>query len=87
MEPYPPDERGIVVSAYLIGVWLSASYKLGYRLNLVQEENDFVLKIILCDETNFHLSGKVNAQTLAFRAIGNLHEMQEEPLLPLILSL
>lgn len=52
-------------------------------LNLVQEEDDFVSKIIMSDEAHFHLSGYVNKQNLRFWGTENPHEMHEKPLHPL----
>jgi len=41
----------------------------------MQEEDDFVSKIIMSDEAHFHLSGYVNKQNLRFWDTENPHVM------------
>nr|CAH7725913.1 unnamed protein product [Callosobruchus chinensis] len=52
-------------------------------LNLNNEADDFVSKIIMSHEAHFQLSGYVNKQNLHFWGIENLRVMHEEPLHPL----
>jgi len=46
-------------------------------MQLKMEENDFVERIIFCDETTFHISGKVNGHNVLIWGTEKPHALIE----------